>query len=94
LNIGRGQIAALPAKDTLCGQLRCVPPGDGVVPFVQSIVALAHMGFQALVVLELWTEDFPDAVEIVTEARSWLKRLMEAGRKEARRGRVDGVEVI
>ena len=66
-------------KDTLRGQLRYVAPGEGIVPFVQSFAALAQMGFQAPVVLELWTEDFPDAVEIVGEARDWLRVQMEAG---------------
>ena len=79
LEIGRGHIAALHVKDTQRGQLRYVAPGEGIVPFVQSFAALAQMGFQAPVVLELWTEDFPDAVEIVGEARDWLRVQMEAG---------------
>jgi L-ribulose-5-phosphate 3-epimerase len=82
LNIGRGHIAALHVKDTLRGQLRYVPPGEGIVPFVPAFTALAAMGFQAPVVLELWTEDFPDAVEIVTEARVWLHKQMEIGWKK------------
>jgi len=82
LKMGRGNIAALHVKDTLRGQLRYVPPGEGVVPFVPAFTALAEMGFQAPVLLELWTEDFPDAVEIVTSARSWLQAEMEMGWKE------------
>ena len=79
LEMGRGHIAALHVKDTLRGQLRYVPPGEGVVPFVDSFAKLAQMGFQAPVVLELWTEDYPDAVEIVTMAREWLREQMEMG---------------
>ena len=79
LEMGRGHIAALHVKDTLRGQLRYVPPGEGVVPFVDSFAKLAQMGFQAPVVLELWTEDYPDAIEIATKARSWLRAQMEAG---------------
>ena len=79
LELGRGHIAALHVKDTLTGQLRYVPPGEGVVPFVSSFAKLAAMGFQGPVVLELWTEDFPDAVQIVTEAREWLRAQMEEG---------------
>ena len=79
LQIGRGHIAALHVKDTLRGQLRYVPPGEGVVPFVPAFTALAEVGFQAPVVLELWTEDFPNAVEIVTGARDWLREQMETG---------------
>lgn len=79
LELGRGHIAALHVKDTLRGQLRYVAPGEGVVPFVDAFAALARMGFQAPVVLELWTEDFPDALRIVTESRAWLRVQMKAG---------------
>ncbi|MDX1412754.1 MAG: L-ribulose-5-phosphate 3-epimerase [Candidatus Promineifilaceae bacterium] len=79
LEIGRGHIAAVHVKDTLPGQLRYVPPGEGVVPFEQSFAALASMEFQGPVTLELWTESLPNAIELVTEARSWLQTMMEVG---------------
>lgn len=84
LELGRGHIAALHVKDTVPGQLRYVPPGEGVVPFVPAFAKLAEMGFQAPVALELWTESFPNAVEIATEARGWLQQLMEQGWAQAR----------
>lgn len=79
LELGRGHIAALHVKDTLPGQLRYVPPGEGAVPFAPSFAKLAEIGYQGPVALELWTESFPNALEIATEARGWLREQMEAG---------------
>jgi L-ribulose-5-phosphate 3-epimerase len=83
LELARGHIAALHVKDTLPGQLRYVPPGEGAVPFVDAFTKLAEIGFQGPVALELWTESFPNAVEIVTEARGWLREKMEKGWERA-----------
>lgn len=75
----KGHIAALHVKDTLPGQLRYVSPGEGKVPFVEAFEKLAEIGFQAPVVLELWTEEFPNAVELVTEAGKFIRARMEEG---------------
>ena len=77
----KGHIAALHVKDTLPGQLRYVSPGEGAVPFVDAFEKLAGIGFQAPVVLELWTEDFPDAVEIVEGAGKFIRAKMAQGWK-------------
>lgn len=81
LDYVKGHIAALHIKDTLPGQLRYVSPGEGKVPFVDAFEKLAGMGFQAPVVLELWTEKFPKAVEIVEEAGKYVRSRMEEGWK-------------
>ncbi len=75
----KGHIAALHVKDTLPGQLRYVSPGEGKVPFVDAFEKLAEMGFQAPVVLELWTEEYPDAAEIVESAGKYIRARMEEG---------------
>ncbi len=82
LDYVKGHIAALHVKDTLPGQLRYVSPGEGAVPFVDAFEKLAGMGFQAPVVLELWTEDFPDAVEIVEGAGKFIRAKMAQGWKK------------
>lgn len=79
LDYAEGHIAALHVKDTIPGQLRYVPPGEGVVPFIEVFAKLAQMGFQAPVVLELWTAEFPDAVEIAGKSNAWLREQMAAG---------------
>ena len=82
LDYVKGHIAALHVKDTLPGQLRYVSPGEGAVPFVDAFEKLAGMGFQAPVVVELWTEDFPDAVEIVEGAGKFIRAKMAQGWKK------------
>ncbi len=79
LELARGHIAALHIKDTLPGKLRFVPLGEGAVPFVDAFAKLADFGFQGPACLELWTEKYPDSIEIVAAARPWLRRQMELG---------------
>jgi L-ribulose-5-phosphate 3-epimerase UlaE len=88
LDYVKGHIAALHVKDTLPGQLRYVSPGEGDVPFVKAFEKLAEIGFQAPVVLELWTEEFPDAVQIVEKAGNFIRGTMKEGweRYEAKNG--------
>jgi L-ribulose-5-phosphate 3-epimerase len=79
LDYVKGHIAALHVKDTLPGQLRYISPGEGAVPFVDAFEKLAGMGFQAPVVLELWTEEHPDAVQLVERAGKFIRERMEEG---------------
>jgi L-ribulose-5-phosphate 3-epimerase len=83
LEAGRGHIAALHVKDTLPGQLRYVPLGEGAVPFAEAFSVLAATGFQAPVAVELWTEKFPDSVALVNQANTWLREQMQAGWRQA-----------
>ncbi len=79
LEVARGHIAALHLKDTLRGQLRYVPLGQGAVPFADAFACLAETGFSGPACVELWTESYPDAVELVTSGRKWLQEQMELG---------------
>lgn len=79
LDYVKGHIAALHVKDTLPGQLRFVNPGEGAVPFVEAFAKLAEIGFQAPVVLELWTEEYPDAVQIAERAGRFIRAKMAEG---------------
>jgi L-ribulose-5-phosphate 3-epimerase len=79
LEAGRGHIAAVHFKDTLRGQLRYVPLGEGEVPFVAACAKLADLGFQGPAVIELWTEAYPNAIELATQANRWLRAQLAAG---------------
>ncbi len=79
LETARGHIAALHVKDTLPGQLRYVKPGEGGVPFVEAFAKIAEIGYQGPVVLELWTEKFPNALDLVKEGFNFIKEKMQAG---------------
>jgi L-ribulose-5-phosphate 3-epimerase len=79
LEAGRGHIAAVHFKDTLPGQLRYVPLGEGQVPFGAACAKLAELGFRGPAVIELWTESFPDALDIVCRANRWLRACLDEG---------------
>jgi L-ribulose-5-phosphate 3-epimerase len=76
---GKGHIAAVHAKDTLQGQLRYVPPGEGEVPFTEAFATLAEIGFQGPVVLELWTGGEPDAASLARQASIFVRHHMAEG---------------
>ena len=84
LEFGRGHMAAVHFKDTLRGQLRYVPLGEGEVPWGPVCAKLAELGFQGPAVIELWTEAAPNAVEIVTQAYPWLRARLAEGRRTQR----------
>jgi len=92
LALGQGHFAAIHVKDTIPGQLRYVPLGEGSVPFVDCFARLAEIGFQGPLALELWTERYPDSVEIVAAARQWLQSRMEAGWRMALESEIAGEE--
>lgn len=79
LDAGRGHYAAVHVKDTVPGQLRYVPVGEGVVPFVDAFARLAELDFQGPMVLELWTEREPDAVRIAEAAGQRIRSYMQEG---------------
>jgi L-ribulose-5-phosphate 3-epimerase len=79
IEVAKGHIAALHVKDTLPGQLRYVEPGTGKVPFVEAFAKIAEIGYQGPVVLELWTEKFPDALDRVIQGFNFIKQKMQEG---------------
>jgi L-ribulose-5-phosphate 3-epimerase len=79
LEVAKGHIGALHVKDTLPGQLRYVEPGTGKVPFAEAFAKTAEIGYQGPVVLELWTETFPDALDRVIQGSLFIKQKMKEG---------------
>lgn len=79
LEVVRGHIAALHVKDTLPGQLRYVEPGTGKVPFLEAFAKIAEIGYQGPVVLELWTEKYPNAQDLVNDGFKFIKQKMTEG---------------
>jgi len=73
LEIAQGHIAALHVKDTLPGQLRFVAPGNGCVPFVQAFRTLKKNKYHGSIVLELWTGDRPNPVELIRNSYNWIR---------------------
>jgi L-ribulose-5-phosphate 3-epimerase len=79
LEAARGHIAAVHIKDTKPCQLRYVALGRGTVPFVPAFAKLAEIGFYGPMVLELWTENEPDALQTAAEAGHLVRHWMQQG---------------
>ena len=80
LERARGHIVGLHVKDTIPGEPRRVPFGQGVTPFTAAFRKLAEMNFNGPVLLEMWNDDAPDSLKIVEEARCWVEaRMVEGG---------------
>lgn len=80
LELARGHIVALHVKDTIPGEPRRVPFGEGVTPFTAAFRKLAEMNFNGPILLEMWNDDSPDSLQIVEEARVWVEaRMIEGG---------------
>lgn len=80
LELARGHIVGIHVKDTRPGEPRRVPFGEGTVPFVEAFKKLAEMNFVGPVLMEMWNDDSPEAMEIVRASREWVvDRMAEAG---------------
>lgn len=80
LELARGHIVGVHVKDTIPGEPRRVPFGQGVTPFEAAFRKLAEMNFNGPVLLEMWNDDAPDSLKIVEEARCWVEaRMVEGG---------------
>lgn len=80
LELARGHIVGIHVKDTLPGEPRRVPFGEGTVPFVDAFRKLAEMNFSGPILMEMWNDDSPDSMQIVQDSREWIvDRMVEAG---------------
>jgi L-ribulose-5-phosphate 3-epimerase len=79
LELARGHLVGVHVKDTVPGEPRRVPFGEGTTPFVDAFAKLADMNFTGPVLLEMWNDDSPDSLRIVREAREWVTARMREG---------------
>lgn len=76
---GEDHLIALHVKDAILNVIRRIPFGKGLVPFSEIFRVLAKMNFKGPMLIEMWTDDADDAVEIISDAREWvLKHWVEA----------------
>lgn len=80
LDLARGRMVALHAKDARPGEPRRVPFGEGGVPFKEAFARLAAGGYAGPVLVEMWNDDSPDTIDRLIAARKWLvQQMQEAG---------------
>lgn len=71
---GLGHIVAVHVKDTMPGVIRRIPYGEGTVNFIKAFRLLHQMNFKGPLLMEMWTDDAENAVEIIANAREWVLR--------------------
>jgi len=80
LEVAKDAIVSIHLKDTRLGEYRRVPYGEGIVDFTKAFKTLKRLNYAGPFLLEMWNDDAPNAVQIVSEARHWmLRKMQEAG---------------
>ena len=80
LAAGEGHMLALHVKETIPGQPRRIPMGDGDVPWEHAFTELARQHWTGRIMIEMWNDEHPDSAEIASRARDFIAdRLAEAG---------------
>ena len=79
LDLARGRMVAVHAKDARPGEPRRVPFGGGGVPFAAAFERLAAAGYAGPMLVEMWNDDAPDSVQQLAAARSWVVARMAEG---------------
>lgn len=78
LERGRGHIVGVHVKDSRPGEPRRVQFGTGVVPFTEAFQTLAKMKFSGPVMIEMWNDNRPDSMQLISQARDWvINRMIE-----------------
>lgn len=80
ITAARGNLVGVHVKDARPGVPRRVPFGEGAVPFAAVFHRLAGIGFSGPVMIEMWNDDRPDALDVAAAARDWIEaQLLEGG---------------
>ncbi len=75
LNLGNGKITAIHMREAPDNEY--IPFGKGVINFEEIFKTLQRNKYSGPLVVELWNENNPSYMEIVTEACGYLRRMLE-----------------
>jgi predicted hexulose-6-phosphate isomerase len=80
IDAAQGQLIGVHVKDARLGVPRRVPFGEGEVPFDAIFRRLKAQGFYGPMMIEMWNDDRPDALDVIADARRWIEtKLVTAG---------------
>ncbi len=80
LALAKDTIIGVHLKDSRLNEYRRVPYGEGIVDFVEAFKILKKNTYSGPYLLEMWNDDVPNAVQIVSDARLWMQsKMQEAG---------------
>ena len=74
LKLGEGKLAALHVREAPDDDY--IPFGEGVLNFHEIFKTLKETGFSGPVTVELWNEENPQYMQVVTQAREFLETIM------------------
>lgn len=75
----RGHLTGIHLKDVQPGVFRRINFGDGIVDFADAFRALAEINYTGNFLIEMWNDNSPKAMQIVTDARLWIIEQMKSG---------------
>ncbi|MBC8585268.1 L-ribulose-5-phosphate 3-epimerase [Youxingia wuxianensis] len=74
LKLGEGKLAALHVREAPDDEY--IPFGEGVLNFPEIFKTLKETGFSGPITVELWNEENPQYMQVVTRAREFLETIM------------------
>lgn len=74
---GKGHIVAVHIRDSLPNFFYNVPIGEGILDFDAVFRQLIKMQYKGPYLLEMWNQDDPDYINIITDARKKILNYME-----------------
>lgn len=77
--LGSQHIVSIHLKDTLVGQYRRVPFGEGLVDFHSFFQVLKKLKYRGPFVVEMWSDDLPEAEQNVENAIEFVRKRIEGG---------------
>lgn len=72
LRAGRDHLVGLHVKDTCKDVIRRIPFGEGRVDFISAFEIIRDIGFSGPLLIEMWADCRPSAVNEICEARLWI----------------------
>lgn len=72
IETGFADVAAIHLKDAVCGCIRRIGYGAGIVDFAAALKTLRELGYGGLFVAEMWGDDDPAYVRTAAEALCFL----------------------
>lgn len=77
LQRAQGHLIGIHLKDARRGEYRRVHFGEGIVPFSDVFATLNKMNYGGTFLIEMWNDDNPAALQIISDARQWILEQMK-----------------
>ena len=79
LRKAEGHLVGIHLKDAKVNVFRRIAFGEGLVNFSHVFQTLAQMNYSGNFLIEMWNDNSPNSMDIVTDARLWIIEQMKSG---------------